>query len=86
MTTAIVYSAAGCQPCRLTKLRCEAAGYKVIDCPVDQEDKRRNWRIEYETHFPDSRSLPGVCVYDDDDQQIAKWTGMRPDLIEQHRG
>lgn len=84
--TALIYSKAGCQPCRLTKQACEAAGYRVIECRVDLEDKRNNWALEYEVHFPNSRELPGVLVHDEDDNQVAKWTGFRPDLIRKHTG
>lgn len=86
MNTAVVYSKAGCQPCRLTKKACEDAGYEVIELSLDETHPNKSWVCEYETHFPGCRELPGVCIHDEHDHQVAKWTGFRPDLIRQHQG
>lgn len=80
MPTAVIYSREGCQPCRMTKRACEEAGYRVLVLSVE------DWETEYHTHFPDSRELPGVCIHDVHDKQLAKWTGFRPDLIRQYKG
>lgn len=78
MTTAIIFTANGCQQCKATDRALRRAGWTttLVDAEENQE--------EFLETFEGSRQLPGVLVHDSEGRMVDGWTGFRPDLIRKH--
>lgn len=72
---ATIYTRPGCQQCRMTDRAFRKLGVTTQMVQVDSNLE------EFEELFQGARELPGVVL--SDGGVLSKWTGFRPDLINQ---